>query len=154
MLEREGFRSMPIPASQSVKDMGEYTGAFQHKTAAVHSELGWIGKSALFVSPLYGPRVRLVTVLTEMALPHLLHEELIGAPKGCGACRICVDKCPAKAISGENYVQNESRREDVFDPKACSQHMKKEYQQIGRGAVCGICMASCPFGGQTTDSDK
>lgn len=152
MLEREGFRSMPIAASQSVKDMGEYTGIFQHKTAAVHSGLGWIGKSALFVSPLYGPRVRLATVLTEMPLPNLFHEELVGAPTGCDGCKVCVDNCPAMAITGKNYIQGESNRSDVFDPKACSEHMKKEYQQIGRGAVCGICMASCPFGGHTTIS--
>lgn len=43
MLERMGYRALPIPASQSVKDMGLYSGAFQHKTAAVQAGLGWAG---------------------------------------------------------------------------------------------------------------
>ena len=28
----------------------------------------------------------------------------------------------------------------------CSAYMKKTYREIGRGAVCGICMAACPVG--------
>ena len=55
MLERMGYRAMPVAASQSVRDMGEYAGIFPHKTAAVRAGLGWIGKSALFVSPIFGP---------------------------------------------------------------------------------------------------
>ena len=142
LIEREGYLALPIPASQSVKDMGHYSGAFQHKTAAVKAGLGWIGKSALFVSPKFGPRVRLATILTDMPLPV---EGDTPAPPGCKGCRICVDACPARAIKGENYTPG-AGRDVIFDPKACSEHMKKTYIHIGRGAVCGICMAACPFG--------
>jgi epoxyqueuosine reductase len=69
MLEQMGYRAMPVAASQSVRDMGEFSGIFPHKTAAVLAGLGWIGKSALFVSPQYGPRVRLATILTDCPLP-------------------------------------------------------------------------------------
>ena len=143
LIEREGYGALPIPASQSVKDMGLYSGAFQHKTAAVLAGLGWIGKSALFVSPLFGPRVRLGTVLTNMPLPV---RSIKGVLPGCKECRACVDACPAHAIRGENYAPGTSCRDNIFDPKACSEHMKKAYLHIGRGAVCGICMAVCPFG--------
>ena len=147
MLERMGYRAMPVAASQSVRDMGEYAGIFPHKTAAVRAGLGWIGKSALFVSPIFGPRVRLATVLTDCPLP------VQKSPKnmpGCGNCQKCAAACPACAITGETYEPGVSRREDILDPKACSEHMKRAYQGIGRGAVCGICMAVCPFGTSKT----
>lgn len=142
MIEREGFRAFPVAASQSVPDMGPYSGMFQHKTAAVQSGLGFIGKSALFVSHTYGPRVRLATVLTDMPLPVSAESR---TKSGCGNCRRCVSACPAMAITGKNYEEGMARSE-LFDPKACSEHMKEAYMHIGRGAVCGICMAVCPYG--------
>ena len=141
MLERLGALALPVAASQSVKDMGPYSGVFPHKTAAVLAGLGWVGKSALFVSPQFGPRVRLATVLTDYPLPLSDHKDL----PGCGACMRCVKACPASAITGKPYTPGCSRS-NLFDPQACSEHMKHAYQQIGRGAVCGICMAVCPFG--------
>ena len=44
------------------------SGTFAHKTAATQAGLGWIGKTALLVSPAFGPRVRLATVFTDMPL--------------------------------------------------------------------------------------
>ncbi|MBR5721301.1 MAG: epoxyqueuosine reductase, partial [Clostridia bacterium] len=49
-----GYNAAAVPASQSVD---EYSGVFPHKTAAVKAGLGYIGKSALFISNDYGPRV-------------------------------------------------------------------------------------------------
>ena len=44
-LEQAGFRALPIGASQSVHDMGNYSGAFQHKTAAVEiNQTGCFGR--------------------------------------------------------------------------------------------------------------
>ncbi len=145
-VERQGYHAMPVGASQSVHDMGEYAAIFPHKTAAVRAGLGWIGKSALFVSPIYGPRVRLVTVLTDMPLPALPHPELEGKRSGCGDCRLCAQKCPAMAIRGVPYLPGVTQRKDLFDPAACSQYMKEKFKLIGRGSVCGICVSVCPYG--------
>ena len=144
-LRRAGANAYPIAASQSVHDRGDpYTGIYQHKSAAVAAGLGWIGKSALFVSPVFGPRVRLATVLTDMPLP-------AGPPPmepRCRDCRRCVEACPAGAIRGVNYVRG-MPRESILDAEKCSRHMKQAYGHIGRGAVCGLCMRVCPFGQQT-----
>ena len=140
-LEREGWRAVPVAASQSIPPRGEYRGLFAHKTAAVAASLGWIGRSALLVTPEFGPRVRLATVLTDCPLPL---REARPMP-GCGECRACVEACPARAISGAP-VEPGMPRETFYDPERCSQHMKT-YSHIGRGAVCGICMAVCPIGG-------
>ena len=142
LLRREGAAAYPIAASQSVHDRGDrYTGIYQHKSAAVAAGLGWIGKSALFVSPVHGPRVRLATVLTSRELPC----QLPPMESRCGDCALCVTACPSGAILGRNYVRGMAR-EEIFDAEKCSQHMKKAFGHIGRGAVCGICMRVCPYG--------
>lgn len=137
-LNRSGYRAAAVPASQSV---GEYAGRFSHKKCAVRAGLGSIGKSALFLSYKYGPRVRLGTVFTDAPLPVAEHEYR----DQCGGCNICAESCSALAIRGVNYVPGMERHE-IFDARACSEYMKKEFQSIGRGAVCGVCMRVCPLG--------
>lgn len=141
-LEAQGYPSVAIPASQSVADPEEpFTGAFQHKTAAVLAGLGWIGRSALFIHQRYGPRVRLGTILTNA--PLIAAEP--ATESGCGSCRVCVSACPAMAIEGPLWKPGMPRNE-LYNAYACSQHMKEAYQHIGRGAVCGLCVVACPIG--------
>lgn len=138
MLAAEGYGYAAIPASQSVNGM---QGIYSHKYAAVNSGLGSIGKNALFISSKNGPRVRLGTILTDC--PFTV-EEIV--PKStCGNCSICVNACPALALCGKEWSP-ECKREDIIDARACSDYMKREFQKIGRGAVCGICIKVCPKG--------
>ncbi len=60
----------------------------------------------------------------------------------CGDCLLCVKSCPAGAISGKKYEVGMDR-EEFFSAEKCSENMKK-YKDVGRGAVCGICIAVCP----------
>ena len=138
MLGSEGFNYAPVAASQSVCGM---QGIFSHKYAAVLSGLGFIGRSGLFVSKDYGPRVRLGTILTDCPL----EAEYPVMEPGCGECRLCADSCPAMAITGSDWHPDDPR-ENIIDAKACSDYMKKAFQHIGRGVVCGICMKVCPYG--------
>ena len=137
-LDRLGYKSMTIAASQS-SNTDPYKGAFSHKTAAVLAGLGWIGKSGIFISDEYGGRVRFATVLTMMPLKA---EKPISENK-CGSCMLCFKACPAGAILGKNYVMGDAR-ETIFDAEKCSSYMKKYYQNVGRGSVCGQCIAVCP----------
>ncbi len=139
-IEKQGYLALPIAASQSTPDAKEeYRGVFPHKTGAVKSGLGFIGKSGVLITEEYGSFVRLATVLTDMPLE----------PSGevhyskCSACTLCRDACPAHAITGEEYIPGHERKE-IFDARKCSEHMKT-YKNIGRGAVCGICMSVCPY---------
>lgn len=140
LIEDGGGRYVCVPASQSIEGLA---GLFSHKQAAVCAGLGTIGRSALFLSDRFGPRVRLVTVLTDVDLSAGFRKPSCQNP--CEGCRACVAACPAMAISGESYQQ---AGDAILDRAACSQHMKQAYQRIGRGAVCGICVSVCPAGKQ------
>ncbi len=138
ILAKNGYDYVPIPASQSVNGL---QGIFSHKYAATCAGLGSIGKSGLFLSEKFGPRVRLGTILTNCEFDVLSH----AATSPCGQCDLCVKACPAMAITGNEWHPQDSR-ENIIDAKACSEYMKKNFQHIGRGVVCGICMKICPKG--------
>ncbi len=138
-IESKGYLYMPIPASQTIGGHDSYKGEVSHKRAAYLAGLGHIGKNALFIHNEYGSKVRLGTVFTNMPLE-------VGTPLTdniCKDCRICTSVCPAQAIFG-NCFDPSKPEEDLLDRKACSDYMKKAYQHIGRGSVCGICIKNCP----------
>ncbi len=137
ILQDEGYKYIPVAASQSVSPDG-YSGVYSHKKAAHLAGLGNVGRSNLFIHRWYGARVRLGTVLTDCLFDKPIHiyEDM------CTDCMVCVTNCPAGAIKGGAWT---GIREDIFDPKLCSDYMKKEYRLIGRGSVCGrcICKGNC-----------
>lgn len=112
-----------------------------HKTVATRAGLGWIGKSALLITREYGPAIRLGTVLTDAPLE-------TGYPVDnsyCGHCTDCVDRCPARAITGENW-QKGSERQSIYDAHACCAMAKSlAGQKDIPVTICGICINACPF---------
>jgi epoxyqueuosine reductase len=143
-----GYRGEPFPATLPSAYQGEefarsLTVAFQHKTAATRAGLGWVGKNALLVTPRFGPRLRLATVLTDMPLPAA---EPITSGR-CGACRACASACPASAIEGHEW-HAELEREALLDVHACwetSSRLARE--RVGaHNALCGVCLSVCPVG--------
>ncbi len=138
-LAGRGYKYLPIGASQSVPAHFNrpYEGRYSHKKVAYLAGLGGIGKNALFLHKKYGARVRLVTVFTDCEF----EESTPLSNDMCIGCNRCVEACPSGAISGKLWSLDS---EGFFNPEKCSKHMKTAYQNIGRGAVCGICMRTCP----------
>ncbi len=141
-----GYRAEAFPATIADSDP-EYEEtlrvAFQHKTAATRAGLGFIGKSGLLITSDFGPRVRLVTIFTDLPFP-------TGQPilKGrCGGCHLCIQACPAGAIKGQEWRAGMAR-EELLDAHACQREAKRLLRErVGAdGAVCGICVAICPWG--------
>lgn len=148
-LQQEGFNAYPVPASQIVDQESQY-GLFSHKLAANLAGLGWIGKNCLLINPTYGPRLRLVTVLTDALLP--ADQPING---DCGTCSLCVDQCPAQALTGIAFHPAHSRNVR-FKPELCAAHSRQRKEGWNatavNGIICGICMAICPYG--RTDKDS
>lgn len=143
LLQSEGWRYMPIAASQSKPEGGERThaGRYSHKKAAVLAGLGSVGKSALFLHREKGARVRLGTLFTDCPLP----VSELPSETYCGSCDLCVKACPARAIKGGVWRPG-AERDKIFDAEACNGYMREKFMKIGRGSVCGICVSVCPFG--------
>ena len=137
-LRGRGHAAQAVPATYDGNGHGEDQAVFPHKTAATAAGLGWIGKTALFVSPEFGPAVRLATVFTDLPLP-------TGDPvseSACGACRDCVTACPAGC--GRDVLWRAGMpREELFDAGACRHHMD-QYDGMEH-QICGICIAACPY---------
>jgi epoxyqueuosine reductase QueG len=142
LLTGHGAVAVPCkPTAHDVEGVHDWTdaGVFPHKTAATQAGLGWIGKTALFVSPLLGPRVRLATVFTDLELP-------CGEPVTsgrCAGCRRCVDACPAGAGRDLQWRAGMPRA-DIYDARACELQCARNEGE--KGGLCGICIAVCPFG--------
>jgi epoxyqueuosine reductase len=93
------------------------------------------------INPEYGPRVRLVTILTDMPL----------IPDGpvknrCGACLECVQACPASAIKNASTDSFYASRDIAVDLKKCHQKLI-EFRALPdiNTRICGVCIKVCPF---------
>lgn len=141
-VQKAGGRALPLPASQ-VLDAGNLTSYLSHKAVAVAAGLGWQGKSLLLVSPQFGPRVRLVTVLTDMALA--ADEPL---KNRCGTCSACADACPAQAIRGVNTKSHYASRDEALHFERCRVQVLEEFPKLPHitGGICGVCVSVCPWG--------
>jgi epoxyqueuosine reductase QueG len=115
-----------------------------HKMVATRSGLGWIGKTDLFISKKFGPRLRLVSIL--LKTPLVTKRRLINKSR-CGTCNICVDICPAQAANGLLWDIT-TEREKFFDAWKCREQCV-EFGRIRFGfdsRVCGMCVSACPVG--------
>jgi epoxyqueuosine reductase QueG len=140
VLQHEGYRALPIPASQRVDDE-RLCAAFSHKMAAHLAGLGWIGKSCLLVTPQMGPRVRWATILTDAPL------RVTGQPmdEQCGDCVQCVEICPVQAFTGRPFREDEPR-EARYAASKCDRYFARLEEQSAGLAVCGLCLYVCPHG--------
>lgn len=98
-----------------------------HKTIALLSGIGWIGKHNLLVTPEYGSAISMCTVLTNAPLTTVLFPLF---PSQCGACDVCEKICPVKAIKGTSWEIG-IQRNQIVDVFSCT--------------TCIKCMMFCPW---------
>lgn len=128
-IEKKGHKALPFAASQLV-DWKKQKGHISHKRVAEMSGIGWIGRNNLLIHPMYGARMRLNTVITDMPL-----EENEPLTRGCGQCSTCMTVCPAGAIQ-EDPAE--------FDHMGCYNMVTqlKNRRNLGHH-ICGICIEAC-----------
>lgn len=120
------------------------------KTAAVKCGLGCQGKNTLLVTPTYGPRIRLVSVLTtaELNIDEPYKEDL------CKDCERCVLACPAKAIEPYKvkvnrcmvYSSENPRSKDVPDETRELEKRLTKRPTPNSFIDCTSCLEACPVG--------
>ncbi|MBC7341336.1 MAG: epoxyqueuosine reductase [Clostridia bacterium] len=132
-LEKAGYKSIPIAASQIV-DWESQRAYVSHKELARLAGLGWRGRNNLLVTEKWGAAVRLASILTDAPLA-------TGLPldRDCGNCYACVRVCPAGAIK---------RDVSRFDHLACFQELRQLSRERNIGQyICGLCIKACYRGG-------
>jgi epoxyqueuosine reductase len=138
-LNQQGCRTLPVAAADRT-DQEQASPTVSHKTIAHIAGLGWIGKNCLLITPRHGPRLRLISLLTDAPL------ETVDSPleQRCGQCTLCVNICPVKALKGKNYAAGEPRAER-FDFLKCQDYFEK-LKATQKYPVCGLCLYVCPHG--------
>lgn len=109
--------------------------AFSHVFAGKYAGLGTIGYSHVLLNKKYGPRIRYVSVFTNLELEAdpVIEKDL------CIKCGACQKLCPSQAFT--------TRKDQIIaqmDKVACAKHhvqLRKENRY-----PCGICIKVCPIG--------
>lgn len=150
-LERRGFQAYPISIginygmALSEENVKNLMGLFSFKHAAVAAGLGQFGLNGLLLTPQYGPRVRLISVITNAPLE--ADKPFEGPqpcqPEKCG--KRCIALCPEKELAFKDEKLNKFACWEAtrYLPKDPSQPKQGSfwYQKAGR---CGMCVAACP----------
>lgn len=124
------------------------------KTTAIKCGLGSQGKNTLLVTPTHGPRVNLVSVLTEAQLDIDMPYE----SDQCGDCHLCLTACPTKALEPYNlkidhcmtYSAESPYTDDV--PEYVREMERKLIRRPTANTYieCSKCMDVCPIGRNTS----
>lgn len=149
-LKHYNINSIVIPPSGFSKskefplDNNVLKAIISHKMVATRAGLGWIGKTDLFVSKKFGPRLRLTSLLINH--PLIIDSKPVEKSR-CGKCNVCVEKCPAGAANGKLWNIN-VYRDEFFNAFKCRDKCKElTFQRLNLNeTICGICVSVCPIG--------
>lgn len=128
----KGFNAKPIgrlgyPLNGQVYLKGE----------ALRAGLGKRGKNTVILHPQYGPRLRLVVIVTNAPLFPIVEPVLVEDENPiCDGCSICIDACPEKIL--EPYR--------MIDPSRCRSDSDNMVKKKERLIPCDLCLKLCPAG--------
>lgn len=108
--------------------------AFSHVISGYYSGMGTIGDSHNLITREFGPRLRIVSILTDAPIEadEMLKDEL------CIHCKKCLNSCPShcfKEVSGSVYK---------MDKVKCTKYHVKIRDE--HHWPCGVCVDVCPVG--------
>jgi epoxyqueuosine reductase QueG len=108
--------------------------AFSHVLAARYAGLGTIGFNHTLLTPGYGPRVRLVSVLTDAVIA----PDPMLAKSLCVRCKLCQKCCPTASFADTGQPVA------AMDKHKCALYHKELKEQYRY--PCGVCIKVCPVG--------
>ena len=118
-LRNLGYLAFYLPPSK--QDTRFRTAPFYHTPAMYLAGMGTLGLNCSILTPEFGPRVWVTSVITDCRLScgKPMAEEM------CTRCNLCVDNCPIDALDGKGWK----------NPFACASY-----------GCCSTCIAICPVG--------
>lgn len=150
ILKSRGYAVFSQDTASVVEDEVSWKTILPHKTVATNAGIGWIGNCALLVTEDFGSAVRITSVLTNAPLKAAKPI----AQSRCGACTVCRDVCPGKAVSGKNWSPN-LYRDNFYDPYACRKAARERAAKSGFSAtLCGMCILKCPWSQKYLNSNS
>ena len=119
LLRQKGWNAFYFPPGK--QDNRFRTAPFYHMPAMHLAGLGTLGLNCTIITPQFGSRVYVTSIITDCPLPtgRPMVEEM------CTRCGLCVENCPIGAIDGQGWK----------NPFACASY-----------GCCGTCIAICPQG--------
>jgi epoxyqueuosine reductase QueG len=179
-IENKGYAAVPIPMAIPIDIEGPGHGLFGDislRHAAVGAGLGEIGHNQLLLTPKWGPRVLVGSVITAAPLiPDTPFKSYICDTADCG--NLCIQACPASAISEEgtdkllcirecqphgiwalfNHLKAlfgekdpEKRRRLITSPMT---RMIHHHMILGTVGWCVECMRVCPVAKKLGKQDR
>lgn len=170
LLDDKGFRAIAVPTFLPI-DMHNNFGIVADvslRHAAVEAGLGTFGTNRLVLTSEYGPRVRLMAILTDAPL----ETDSKADRDYCDGCELCVEHCPAEAISTDGTVDIRKCSRVVLRyalpglvrfARGLTKATRSELKDAFRGAEfaeywqnlttgifynCAECVSVCPVGKQ------
>jgi epoxyqueuosine reductase QueG len=141
-LSSRGYKALPMPAGGFQVGAGRYA-FFSHRHAAVLAGLGEIGLNNLLITPQYGPRVRLNSVITTAPLEPdpIWQEQLCPGAEACGVC------LKASTCFGELEEWNlGGKKMPVAKFQGCQKDLCKRSNPEGPLPYIRYCWGVCPVG--------
>lgn len=136
LLEDQGYRALPIPAAYPRVNK-ILAGVLSHRHAAAAAGLGELALNNLVTTAEYGPRVRLVSIVTEAELEADAPCETTLCKEHRQSCGLaCVRNCPTGSLSADGIV----------DKTKCLHYQEQIMPWSAAELRCGLCLASCPIG--------
>ena len=182
MIDHEGYYALPIQAygegelfvdtsplpgrgERRMKARAQMRGSFSHVKAAAAAGLGSVGLNGMLITPSYGPRVHLGSIITTAPLlADQPFRENLCAHARCE--RACQRECPAEAIAVDGRLTDvdclialnrlttnyEDTIRQILDKQAKEDPLRRADYAIGYAEFAGIgycgipCVNACPVG--------
>jgi len=100
--------------------------------------LGEIGRIGILITEMYGPRVRLGLITTNLPLTPDSSKNF-GVQDFCKTCKKCANNCPAQAIPYGEKTEENGTLKWVLNREGCYRFWRKA------GTDCAMCLYVCPY---------
>jgi epoxyqueuosine reductase QueG len=142
-LQQKGFDSVHI-AVEGYYEIRPVLAYFSHRHAAKAAGLGDIGINNLLVTPQYGSRVRIISVITNAPLVPSPKLEKNPCKEWQNICKkACVESCPAKCIDTSGKLNKVNCRFYHYEELGSYLWENYIFSHDRANLACGMCVKAC-----------